>query len=136
MCQTFLFKKNFWRQNKQSKKSQKKAQKKVVKKKKVKEKKGKIYNVISVYINYFVFTTIIFFNFFKIWFFDIDVFYYIINNCNIFIFFMFITNWIINNINNDFKAKKHNFVRLFCKKNCLFIIYNVFYIKNCFYNFF
>ena len=76
----------------------------------------------------------IFFDFFKVWFFDINVFYHIIKNCNIFIFFTFIINRIINNINNNLKTKKYNFVQLLYKKNCLFIIHNVFYVKNYFYN--
>ena len=43
---------------------------------------------------------------------------------------------IVNDIDKDFKAKKYNSVQLFCKKNCSLTINNVFYIKNCFYNFF
>ena len=44
-------------------------------------------------------------------------------------------NRIVDDIDENFKTKKYDFVRLFCKKNCLFIINNVFYVKKCFYNF-
>ena len=44
-------------------------------------------------------------------------------------------NQIVDDIDENFKTKKYDFVRLFCKKNRLFTINNVFYIKKCFYNF-
>ena len=142
------------KKNKRIKQNKEKKKKKENEVRKAKKKKKKTYNAVETYISYFTFATTMFFklvaaffvflidavtnaivfDIFMFWFFDIDAFYYITNNRNVFIFFIFIFSRIVDNIDENLKIKEYDFVRLFCKKDCSFTINNVFYIKNCFYN--
>ena len=54
---------------------------------------------------------------------------------SVFVFFTFMFNQIVDDIDENFKTKKYDFVRLFCKKSRLLTINNVLYVKKCFYNF-
>ena len=50
-------------------------------------------------------------------------------------FFFFINDDFVNDIDFNFQIKKHDVMRLFCKKNKTFTINNVLYVKNCRFNF-
>ena len=100
---------------------------------------------MKVYVNHFAFVATVIHlyvltinanvnisNFIKFWFLDTNAFFHIIDDRNVFVFFIFMFNRIVDDIDKNFKTKKYDFVRLFCKKSRLFTINNVFYVKNVF----
>ena len=134
------------RKNKKNKNKNK--NKKINKNKSKKIKTKKFYETMKIYVNHFAFVAVVIHlhvltinvnvsisNFIKFWLLDTNAFFHIIDDRNVFVFFIFMFNRIVDDIDENFKTKKYDFIRLFCKKNRLFIINNVFYVKKCFYNF-
>ena len=104
------------------------------------------YNYYSIFAAMMILTTHIYFNdknvfvkhnFFKRWILNFDCNQHIIENFNIFIFFIFFVEKIINDVENNFVVINIISIRLYIKiKNELFhiIIYNVWYVFNNKYN--